>query len=178
VRQEGDAAVRQFTERFDKVKLDDICVPTQVWAMMLHAVVRHACAATGMCNFVYASASGDSCTCTARRAAATYIAAAADTAAVHKHAQLATSRCCRTCCQCQRRIQLYGSAAMPPQGALFAQQRLQTYCLRTQAPCYLCSAAAAWTYSVVLPSDCLAPAVGWHHRPSCRTCCGLSCRRK
>lgn len=37
VRQEGDAAVRQFTERFDKVKLDDICVATQVSSR------QHAC---------------------------------------------------------------------------------------------------------------------------------------
>jgi len=30
VRQEGDAAVKQFTEKFDKVKLDDVCVAAQV----------------------------------------------------------------------------------------------------------------------------------------------------
>lgn len=30
VRKEGDAAVRQLTEKFDKVKLDDICIPVQV----------------------------------------------------------------------------------------------------------------------------------------------------
>lgn len=34
VRQEGDAAVRQLTEKFDKVKLDDICIPVQVCAWL------------------------------------------------------------------------------------------------------------------------------------------------
>lgn len=32
VRQDGDAAVQQFTERFDRVKLDSVCVATQVCA--------------------------------------------------------------------------------------------------------------------------------------------------
>lgn len=42
VRQEGDAAVRQFTERFDKVKLDDICVATQdlPWPVLPEEVAR------------------------------------------------------------------------------------------------------------------------------------------
>ncbi|WIA32025.1 hypothetical protein OEZ86_002878 [Tetradesmus obliquus] len=42
VRQEGDAAVRQFTERFDKVKLDDICVATQdlPWPVLPEEVSR------------------------------------------------------------------------------------------------------------------------------------------
>jgi histidinol dehydrogenase len=35
VRQEGDAAVRQLTEKFDKVKLDDICVAVQVCELTL-----------------------------------------------------------------------------------------------------------------------------------------------
>eukprot|EP00879_Flechtneria_rotunda_P031967 GHRR01035103.1.p1 GENE.GHRR01035103.1~~GHRR01035103.1.p1 ORF type:complete len:100 (-),score=20.11 GHRR01035103.1:231-530(-) len=30
VRQEGDAAVRQLTERLDRVTLDDVCITTQV----------------------------------------------------------------------------------------------------------------------------------------------------
>lgn len=37
VRQDGDAAVRQLTEKFDKVKLDDICVPVQVRTQHSHA---------------------------------------------------------------------------------------------------------------------------------------------
>ncbi|WIA11891.1 hypothetical protein OEZ85_011976 [Tetradesmus obliquus] len=42
VRKEGDAAVRQFTERFDKVKLDDICVATQdlPWPVLPEEVAR------------------------------------------------------------------------------------------------------------------------------------------
>lgn len=39
VRQEGDAAVRQLTERFDKVNLDDICIPVQVSGASAAAVV-------------------------------------------------------------------------------------------------------------------------------------------
>lgn len=30
VRQDGDAAVRQLTEKFDRVQLDDICLSVQV----------------------------------------------------------------------------------------------------------------------------------------------------
>ena len=30
VKKSGDAAVKQFTEKFDKVKLDNVCAPIQV----------------------------------------------------------------------------------------------------------------------------------------------------
>jgi histidinol dehydrogenase len=43
VRARGDEAVREYTSRFDKVDLDDVCIPLEVRPGHARLALRHSC---------------------------------------------------------------------------------------------------------------------------------------
>ena len=57
VRHDGDAAVRAFTSKLDKVELDDVCVSIQVRTNSGHPTICLLCCIGILCKFLPDSAS-------------------------------------------------------------------------------------------------------------------------